>query len=128
MSSDFIAWTCSALVGAVFVFAGVSKLTIGKQWPIQATNLGAPHILIPFIPWVEIVVGVGLIGRILSAVANIAALVLLLSFTALIVEQLRRGLRPPCACFGGRSRRPIGWSNVTRNMVLVALVLVATFA
>ena len=109
------------------MFAGVSKLTIGKQWPIQAANIGAPRILIPYIPWIEIVVGVGLIGRILSGVVNIAALVLLLSFTALIVGQLRRGLRPPCACFGGRSTRPIGWSSVTRNMVLIALVLVATF-
>ncbi len=115
-------------MGAVFVFAGVSKLAIGKQWPIQAANLGAPRFLIRLIPWIEIVVGVGLIGRFLSGIANIAALVLLLSFTALIVQQLRQGLRSPCACFGGRSSRPIGWSNVTRNMVLVALVLVATFA
>lgn len=127
MNSEFVAWICSATVGAVFVFAGVSKLAIGREWRIQAENLGAPSIVIPFVPWIEIAVGLGLIGRVLSGAVNIAALLLLLSFTALIVGQLRRGQRPPCACFGRRSSGPIGWSNVTQNMVLAVLILVSAF-
>lgn len=130
MSTELVAWLCSGIVGAVFVFAGVSKLALGPDWLVQARNLGAPRMLIPFvrfIPWLEIAIGLGLIARVFSGVINIAALILLVSFTTLIVGQLLRGHRPPCACFGRRSTRPIGWSNVTRNMVLIALILVAAF-
>lgn len=127
MNSEIIVWFCSALVGAVFVFAGVSKLAIGAEWRVQALNLGAPRIVVPLVPWFEIAVGLGLIGRVISGVVNVTALLMLTFFTAIIVGQLLRGRRPPCACFGRRSTRPIGWSNVTRNMVLIALILVATF-
>ena len=127
MNSEIIVWLCSGIVGAVFVFAGVSKLAIGPDWPVQARNLGAPRIVIPIVPWFEIAIGLGLIGRVVSGVVNVAALLMLMFFTAIIVGQLLRGRKPPCACFGRRSTRPIGWSNVTRNMVLIALILVAVF-
>jgi hypothetical protein len=127
MNSEIIVWFCSALVGAVFVFAGVSKLAIGAEWQVQARNLGVPRIVIPIVPWFEIAVGLGLIGRFISGVVNVAALLMLMFFTAIIVGQLLRGRRPPCACFGRRSTRPIGWSNVTRNITLIALILVVLF-
>ncbi|MEK7296219.1 MAG: MauE/DoxX family redox-associated membrane protein [Actinomycetota bacterium] len=130
MSTELVAWMCSGSVGAVFVFAGVSKLAIGREWNVQAHDLGTPRFVVPlvrFIPWLEIAVGLGLIARVFSGVINIAALVMLVSFTVLIAGQLLRGRRPPCACFGRRSAQPIGWSNITRNLVLIALILVATF-
>ena len=130
MSAELIAWLCSGIVGAVFVFAGVSKLALGPSWLAQAGDLGVPRTALSFvrcIPWLEIVIGLGLIARIFNATMNIAALVMLAGFTALIVRQLLRGRRPPCACFGRRSTRPIGWLNVTQNVVLIALILVAAF-
>lgn len=127
MNSEIIVWICSAIVGAVFVFAGVTKWAIGPEWLMQARDLGVPRIVVKIVPWLEIAVGLGLIGRVFSGVVNIAALIMLVTFTALIIGQLLRGRRPPCACFGRRSTRPIGWSNVTRNMVLIALILVAVF-
>ncbi len=128
MNAEVIAWICSAFVGAVFVFAGVSKLAIGQDWLAQARDLGVPRIVAQIVPWLEIVIGLGLIGRVFSGVVNVVALTMLMLFTAIIVGQLLRGRRPPCACFGRRSTRPIGWSNVTRNLVLVALVFVAAVA
>lgn len=133
MSSEVIAWICSAIVGAIFVFAGVSKLAIGPEWPAQARDLGVPRVVAQIVPWCEIVIGIGLIGlgligRVVSGVVNIAAAILLVLFSVLIVGQLLRGRRPSCACFGRRSSRPIGWSNVTRNVALVALILVAAVA
>ena len=125
MNLEVIAWICSALVGAVFVFAGVSKLAIGPNWLVQAGGLGVTRTVAQIVPWLEITVGLGLIGRVISGIVNIVALIMLMLFTAVIVGQLLRGRRPPCACFGRRSNQPIGWSNVTRNFVLVALILVA---
>ncbi|MHB1128969.1 MAG: MauE/DoxX family redox-associated membrane protein [Ilumatobacteraceae bacterium] len=130
MTTELIAWLCSGSVGAVFVFAGVTKIALGPDWQVQARNLGVPQITVRFVrlvPWLEIVIGLGLIARVFSGVINTVALIMLMSFTALIVGQLMHGRRPPCACFGRRSTRPIGWSNVIRNMVLATLILVATF-
>lgn len=127
MNRELVAWLCSGFVGAVFVFAGVSKLALGSEWIGYARDLGTPRMIIPYVPWLEIAIGLGLVARVFSGVINVAALVMLLTFTALIVGQLLRGHRPPCACFGRRSVRPIGWSNVSRNMVLITLILVSVF-
>ena len=43
-------------------------------------------------------------------------------------ERLAEGRRPPCACFGALSRRPVGPGSVVRNVVLIALALLAAFA
>lgn len=128
MSAELISWLCSGIVGAVFVFAGASKLSLGRSWLVQARDLGAPRIAIPFvrfIPWLEVAIGLGLIARVFEAIMNISAIAMLVGFTTLILQQLLHGRRPPCACFGRRSTRPIGWSNVTQNLVLITLILVA---
>jgi hypothetical protein len=51
--------------------------------------------------------------------------VLLAAFTALLAWHLRADERPPCACFGGSSQRPIGARDIVRNIVLLVLVVVA---
>lgn len=128
MNSQEISWLCAGIVGAVFVFAGVSKFFMGSKWLLQARNLGVPRALMVFVPWVESVVGVALLGRVLPMLTYLVAALLLAGFTALIVSKLIRGQHPQCACFGSRSSKPIGWSNVTRNLVLIALIVVAAFA
>lgn len=130
MNTELVAWIGSGSVGAVFVFAGASKFSLGPIWNEQARNLGVPRIAIPlvrFVPWLEIAIGLGLIARVVSGAVIIAALVLLVAFTTLIVWQLLHSRRPPCACFGRRSARPIGWSNVTRNLALIAVLLLVAF-
>ena len=50
---------------------------------------------------------------------------MLMAFTGLLAVHLRRDNRPPCACFGGASQRPIGARDIVRNILLLALVFVA---
>ena len=52
----------------------------------------------------------------------------LLAFTGLLILNLARGRRPPCACFGASSRRPIGPGSLVRNLVLLALAVIAFVA
>ena len=46
---------------------------------------------------------------------------LLVGFTTLLVLRLLQGRRPPCACFGAWTTKPIGWGNVVRNAGFLAL-------
>jgi uncharacterized membrane protein YphA (DoxX/SURF4 family) len=111
----------AVLLGAAFVLAGASKLAAGDAWRQQARDLGAPRWSVVPLPWVELAIGASLIVQVLRRPMALAALGLLLVFTALILGNLRHGRRPPCACFGAWSARPVGRGHVIRNLVLMAL-------
>ncbi len=56
----------------------------------------------------------------------LASLALLLAFTAAIVANLLRGLRPACHCFGSiGDEGEIGWGTVARNAAFAVLAVVA---
>ena len=111
------------LLGAVFVVAGVSKIAAHEQWRSQSADLGVPVAIALVMPFVEIVVGALLVGQIARREFSVLAAALLLAFTILLVVRLIQGRRPPCACFGAWTTKPIGWANVVRN---VAFIVVAT--
>jgi uncharacterized membrane protein YphA (DoxX/SURF4 family) len=118
----------SILLGLVFVVSGGSKVAAGPAWPQQARALGAPRSVVPVLPWLEIVLGAVLVVQLAPVVAAAMALVVLAAFTALIVRRLSEGEHPPCACFGAWSAKPLGPGHVVRNVVFMALAVVALFA
>ncbi len=115
----------SLLLGLAFVLAGGSKIAAGPEWPVQARGLGAPAIVIPAVPWVEILIGAVLVVQIARRPAAAAAVAVLVVFTVLLIGQLARGHRPPCACFGAWSVKPLGLGHVVRNMALIGLGMLA---
>lgn len=120
-----VAVVASVVVGVAFLVAGGSKLAAGPSWPAQAAALGAPSLVVPAVPWVELVVGAALVLQLGRPVAALGAIVLLVVFSALIVLRLSQGRRPPCACFGAWSATPIGASHLLRNGALLVLAVVA---
>lgn len=116
----------AAVVGAVFVYAGVSKALSGKAWPQAARRLGVPSGIAYLVMTAEVVVGLGVVlGGSWQQEFLGAAAVLLVAFTLLLAKHLRNDERPSCACFGGAKQRPIGARDVVRNVSLLALVIVA---
>jgi uncharacterized membrane protein YphA (DoxX/SURF4 family) len=122
---DTVSTIAAIVLGAVFVIAGASKIASGRGWPVQARGLGAPERLIPLIPWLELVIGAGLVTRIAPIFFAVVAAVVLVAFTTLIVLRLREGQHPPCACFGTWSARPLGTGHVVRNVVLIILAVLS---
>ena len=118
----------SVVLGLVFLVAGGSKIAAGPAWLAQAVQLGAPRAVALAVPWWELVVGALLVVQIATQAAAAAALVTLVAFTALILGNLLRGRRPPCACFGAWSASPIGWRHVARNAVFAVIGVVALVA
>ena len=118
---DVIGTIASIVLGVVFLVAGGSKIAAGPDWPVQAAGLGAPRWVIPFVPWVEIVVGAALVVQVARQPAALAALGILVVFTALLVVRLSEGKRPPCACFGAWSAKPLGPGHLARNAALIAV-------
>jgi uncharacterized membrane protein YphA (DoxX/SURF4 family) len=115
----------SATVGVIFIFAGVQKFTARELWPAQAKRLGAPSFAIPTVPYVEVILGSLLIAGLAANAVLIASIVALSSFTILLGLRLAAGDRPPCACLSFRSTKPIGWNNIARNLLMLALLVAA---
>lgn len=120
-----VAVVASIVVGVAFLVAGGSKLAAGRSWPAQAAALGAPSLVVPVVPWVELVVGAALVLQLGRPVAALGAIALLVVFSVVIVVRLAQGRRPPCACFGAWSATPIGASHLLRNGVLLVLAVAA---
>ena len=123
-----IGTVAAVVLGAAFVVAGAAKLAAGDQWPAQARELGAPAPSVAVLPWVELAVGALLVTQLARRPAAAVALVMLAAFTGLLVLRLREGRRPPCACFGAWSAKPLGLGHLVRNGVLIVVAVVALVA
>ena len=118
----------SIVLGLVFLVSGGSKIAAGQAWPDQARGLGAPPLVVPVLPWLEIVLGAVLVMQLAPVLAAAVALAVLVAFTALILRRLSEGEHPPCACFGAWSTKPLGRGHVVRNVGFMALGVVALLA
>ena len=114
----------SLLLGAVFVVSGILKVAAPRDWLAESAALGVPRPVAVVVPVVELLIGALLIAQLARRLVAVGAALLLVAFTALLVVRLRQGRRPPCACFGALSTKPIGWGNVVRNAVFLVLALV----
>ncbi|NQV97090.1 MAG: hypothetical protein HQ486_04785 [Acidimicrobiaceae bacterium] len=120
-----MSFVSAVVVAAVFVYAGVAKFATFGNWTVQARALGAPDPAVVLVPVTEISLGVLLVGRWWFIQTVVAGVLLLIVFTALLLIRLRDAERQPCACFGSTSKRPISWLDVLRNVVLIAVLIVA---
>jgi len=116
----------SLALAAVMLLAGVSKLA--GNWRADATALGAPWWLAAPVPFVELLLGALLAAQLGRPIVAWCALALLVVFSGFIALQLSHGRRPPCACFGAWSTKPIGTGHLVRNALFAALALLATLA
>jgi len=112
-------------VAAVLLVAGVSKVGRPRDWRNQSEGMGVPWPVARAVPFVELGLGALLLLQVQRHVVAWLALALFVAFTGLLVLRLAQGRRPPCACFGSLSVRPVGPGNVARNGVFIALSLAA---
>lgn len=125
MSVSLVATVASVILGASFLVAGASKLAEREAWPAQARGLHAPAVVIPIVPWWELVLGALLVVQGGRPFVAVLALATLLAFSVLIARRLAAGDHPPCACFGAWSATPIGSRHLVRNGVLMVLAVLA---
>jgi uncharacterized membrane protein YphA (DoxX/SURF4 family) len=121
---DVVHFVARVALGAVFVLAGASKVAAGRHWPHQATQLGVAPTIATVVPWFELVLGAAIAAGLAPTVSAGVGLATLVAFTVLVLHTLRQGRRPPCACFGAWSARPLGWRHVARNAAFAVLAVV----
>jgi hypothetical protein len=122
---DVVGILAGVVVGLALIWAGGLKLVEGPAWLKQAADMDVARPVAQAVPYVEIVIGVPLLAQVLQPWPALAATALLGAYTVLIVRRIQDGSRPPCACFGSKSKRPLGTYHVVRNLVLIAGAVVA---
>ena len=114
---------CARLVLAgVFAVAGTTKLLDRTGVREALVGFGLPPRLVAPVSWAlpvaELLVAISLIPQVSAWWGALAALGLLLAFTAVIARSLARGERPDCRCFGQLHAAPVGWLTLLRNGIL----------
>ncbi|WP_052423186.1 MauE/DoxX family redox-associated membrane protein [Nonomuraea candida] len=139
---EYVVFGGQCLIGAVFAVSALSKIrarTARDEFVrVTATLLAAllgraagartARRVAAIVVAAEAAVPVSIAARALhpsAAVAGAAvAVVLLGGFSAALARALRRGVRPPCRCFGA-SPAPLGARHLARNLVLLAVATAA---
>lgn len=125
-TAELIARGARAALAAVFVYAGAVKALDPAEFALAIDN----YRLLPFplsaalalyLPWMEIVCGLGLLRPRLRQGALSLLLLLCLIFTTALTSALARGLDVTCGCFGGSAggRLPL-LASLVRSVLLAA--------
>lgn len=122
---EMIGRIAAIALGVVFLASGGFKLADGPAWPRMAADLGVSRRLAVVVPWYELALGALLITSLFSPWVELLGALTLVVFTVVIVHRLLDGSRPPCACFGSRSNKPLGRRHVVRNLGLLTVAVIA---
>lgn len=121
-------YACAVGLAAVFVRAGAAKVAQPAQTAMSFVALGVPAAgsAARAVPVVELLVAVTLLAA--PRAGALAALALLLPFTAVLVRAVGSGSQTPCTCFGAARADPVSRVDVVRNAMLGALAVAAATA
>jgi hypothetical protein len=120
-----VARILAVIVGAVVAWAGAQKLTAMGTWFAAARAQSLPRPVALVVPPTELLLGAVLVVTEPAPVTLGAVTALLLVFTVFLVVQVSAGSTVPCACFGTRATRPPSGRDVTRNLLMIAALVLA---
>jgi len=120
-------WALRVLIGALLVVAGVLKAHDGAAatassiagYRILSAALVAPLGVI--LPYIEIFLGLYLIGGLLTRIAALVACAQFIIFAVAVGSLVVRRIPADCGCFGSGVQTPPSWGHVALDLVLAAL-------
>jgi Methylamine utilisation protein MauE. len=120
------------LLGAVFIYAGVSKILNLDQFAQAVMNyrivpLVSVNLFAIVLPWLELVSGIFLLVGLFSGGSIITITVLMALFLGAIGSALVRGLDISCGCFSTDGVNKITILYFIRDLLLFALALQILF-
>lgn len=124
LSNKWIVLTLRMIVGAVFIYAGATKIIHPDRFADSiATFQLLPDYLIGILalglPPFEVIAGIMMIVGWKHRVANLSILLLTVIFAMAIVQGLIRGIEIDCGCFGGGNPSATKtWMSLGRDLLL----------
>ena len=117
------------LLGGVFVYAAHAKVLDPRPlvtiiWNYRILPPGPVNLLAIYMPWMELVVGLGLITGFKRRAASLWASLLLLAFMFGLTVNAFRGVNVACGCFSTSATETHNpWLLVLRDLPMLAAAL-----
>ncbi len=113
MKRENLAWAGRLVLGVLFLTSGGLKVVDPGQFgrAIADYQLVGPALVPPlayFLPWLEVVAGLGLVTGLAARGGAVIANGLLLVFIVALISALARGMQVDCGCFGGLEEKLTG--------------------
>jgi putative oxidoreductase len=127
LASPYLSLLFRLILGVIFVYAGLVKIADPLGFALALYNY---HILPGWminplaicLPWIEVMVGAGLIAGIMIPGGALVVSGLLAIFAVAIGISLIRGLDIACGCFStSAGAEPITWLYVVRDILLLGM-------
>jgi uncharacterized membrane protein YphA (DoxX/SURF4 family) len=121
-------WLASIILSAVFIAAGLPKITDVASFALsidqyQILPSTGVTLLALSLPWLELVVGLGLLVPKVQKTSRRLCAGLLLLFIVVHASTLVRGLEIQCACFGQENSGSSTVEALLRNIGLLVLAI-----
>ena len=112
------------ILGIVFVYASYQKILDPAKFSRDISNyhivpFGLENIVALIIPWLELLIGIGLISGIMVDGASLISGGLFVLFIILISQAIIRGYNIECGC-GLKEGEMVGWIKVIENLFYLA--------
>jgi putative oxidoreductase len=126
-ASPYLSLLFRLILGVIFVYAGLVKIADPLGFALALYNY---HILPGWminplaicLPWIEVMVGAGLIAGIMISGGALVVSGMLVVFAVAIGIGLIRGLDITCGCFSTSvGAEPITWLYVARDLLLLGM-------
>jgi len=119
-------WVARLVVGGIFVWSGASHLAnpyyfLSTVYQYELTSAPIGALIASYIPFLELVLAVCLLGGLCRRPTWIVTSALLLTFVAVQGSALARGLRISCGCFGPEINRPVDATSISFTAVLAVV-------
>jgi len=121
------------LLGGIFVYASVPKLLDPRPlvtiiWGYRLLPAGPINLVAIFMPWLELLIGLGLITGFKRRGAALWATALLGAFTLALLINALRGLDVACGCFSTSAEDvSSSWLLVLRDLPMLLAAAVMLF-
>ena len=125
---SLLQWLASIILTAVFITAALPKITDVASFALSIDqyqlfpSVGVTLLALS-LPWLELVVGLGLLVPQVQKSSRRLCATLLSLFIAVHISALARGIEVQCACFGEESSGSSTVEALLRNIGLLALAI-----
>ena len=108
-NNKYLIVSCRLILGAVFIYASYSKIIDPSKFSsaidlYKATPVSINNLVALIVPWVELLIGFGLILNRSIKGSIIISISLFILFIAFLSQAYYRGFTLDCGCFGGADK------------------------
>ena len=111
------------ILGCIFVYASYDKILDSGKFARGIANyhivpFGLENSIAIILPWLELLIGFGLIAGIMVDGSAVISGGLLMIFIVFILQAILRGFNIECGC-GLKEGEMVGWSKILENIVFL---------